>query len=166
MSYEYRRAGLDDIGLLVATRVTVLLAANLLPGDTDMTEVAESSRVYYERALSDGSHTAYLVFDGEKVIGTGGVSYYTVMPTFHNRTGRKAYIMNMYTSPEYRRQGIAMKTLSLLVDDALKRGATDISLEATAAGRPLYERFGFAADGSNMILPSELAETLANNGKS
>ena len=32
-------------------------------------------------------------------------------PAYHNPTGKKVYIMNMYTAPEYRRQGIAFNTL-------------------------------------------------------
>ena len=44
--------------------------------------------------------------------------YGQVLPTYHNPTGKKAYIMNMYTAPEYRRQGIALHTLDLLVKDA------------------------------------------------
>ena len=56
-------------------------------------------------------YTAYLVFDEEKFVGAGGVSYFQVMPTYHNPSGYKAYIMNMYTNPEYRRNGIAFKTL-------------------------------------------------------
>ena len=65
------------------------------------------------------------------------------MPTYHNPTGRKAYIMNMYTAPEYRRQGIAIHTLDLLVNDARKQGVSQIALEATDMGRPLYEKYGF-----------------------
>ena len=40
---------------------------------------------------------------------------YHAMPTYHNPSGRKAYIMNMYTAPEYRKQGITYRTLYLLV---------------------------------------------------
>ena len=87
-----------------------------------------------------------------KFVGAGGVSYYNVMPTYHNHTGRKAYIMNMYTKPEYRRKGIAIKTLELLVKDAQEKGITDISLEATDIGKPLYEKFGFVAMESEMKL--------------
>ena len=87
-----------------------------------------------------------------KFVGAGGVSYYNVMPTYHNHTGRKAYIMNMYTKPEYRRKGIAIKTLELLVKDAQEKEITDISLEATDIGKPLYEKFGFVAMESEMKL--------------
>ena len=51
--------------------------------------------------------------------------------------------MNMYTAPEYRRQGIAIYTLDLLVKDARERGVAQIALEATDMGRSLYEKYGF-----------------------
>ncbi|MGX8706420.1 MAG: GNAT family N-acetyltransferase, partial [bacterium] len=86
-------------------------------------------------------------------VGAGGVSYYRVMPTYHNPTGVKAYIMNMYVRPAYRRRGIATRLLELLVDDAHARGISCITLEATDAGRPLYAKFGFVPMTHEMELP-------------
>lgn len=108
---------------------------------------------YYLRTLKNGSHTAYLVFDSSEFIGAGGISYYTVMPTYHNPTGKKANIMNMYMTPTHRRKGIATKTLALLVQDAKERGITSIGLEATEMGKPLYEKYGFVPVTSEMELP-------------
>ena len=61
--------------------------------------------------------------------------------------------MNMYTHPDYRRLGIATKTLKLLVVDAKEKGIKAISLEATDMGRPLYEKFGFVKMNDEMELP-------------
>ena len=41
-----------------------------------MSEVRHESRAYYERALNDNTHAAYLVYDGDTVIGAGGVSFF------------------------------------------------------------------------------------------
>ena len=117
-----------------------------------MSVVEEESYAYYGRALETGEHIAYLVYDNGKFIGAGGVSFYQVMPTYHNPTGKKAYIMNMYTASEYRRQGIAFHTLDLLVKDARKQGISQITLEATEMGRPLYERYGFVKMEDEMEL--------------
>ena len=149
---EYKIATPEDIDLLTTSRIEVLRAANKLEASVDMSEVEASSREYYKRALEDGTHTAILVMDGDSFVGAGGVSYYEVMPTYHNPSGKKAYIMNMYTNPAYRRQRIAIKTLDMLVQDAKKRGITQISLEATDMGRPLYEKYGFIDMDAEMEL--------------
>ncbi len=152
MALMYKKATIADLEILTETRIEVLRAANQLSDDIDMTEIREQSFIYYKKAIADGTHLAYLIFDEEKFVGTGGISYFQVMPTYHNPTGRKAYIMNMYTKPAYRRQGIAFKTLDLLVADAKTKGITAISLESTNMGRPLYEKYGFVKMNEEMEL--------------
>ena len=151
-NYEYKKATIEDTDELVRTRITVLRAANKLSDDVDMSLVEKESYEYYKRALETGEHIGYLVYDNGTFIGAGGVSFYQVMPTYHNSTGKKAYIMNMYTAPEYRRQGIAFHTLDLLMNDAKKQGVLQIALEATDMGRPLYERYGFVKMEDEMEL--------------
>ena len=153
--FSYKKATMADIDELVRTRVIVLRAANKLSDDVDMPTVEKESYAYYKRALETGEHIAYLVYDNGTFIGAGGVSFYQVMPTYHNPTGKKAYIMNMYTAPEYRRQGIAIHTLDLLVNDAREQGVSQISLEATDMGRPLYEKYGFVKMEDEMELRRE-----------
>ena len=151
-NYKYKKATIADIDELVKTRIIVLRAANKLSNDVDMALVEKESYEYYKSALEIGEHIAYLVYDNENFIGAGGVSFYKVMPTYHNPTGKKAYIMNMYAASEYRRQGIAFHTLDLLVKDVRKQGVSQITLEATEMGRPLYEKYGFVKMEDEMEL--------------
>nr|MCR5293090.1 GNAT family N-acetyltransferase [Eubacterium sp.] len=67
-------------------------------------------------------------------------------------TGKRAHLMNVYTMKEWQRQGIARKMVSMLIDEAWKRGVTEISLDATEEGRPLYERLGFTESTEGMFL--------------
>jgi GNAT superfamily N-acetyltransferase len=124
LNLRYQKATLEDLELLVTVRCRVLRAANLLPDDAPLPEVECQTRAYYRKAFAEDTHTAYLVWDGDTLVGTGAVSYFQVMPTVHNSTGQKAYIMNMYTAPQYRRQGVAAHTLALLVEDAHRRGTS------------------------------------------
>ena len=119
---KFKKASLSDLEILVSTRVNVLRSANQLDLSVDMKEVEKSSRLYYQEALASDNHTAFLVYnDDDNVIGAGAVSYYQVMPTYHNPSGKKAYIMNMYVAPEHRRKGIATKLLDLLIADSKER---------------------------------------------
>ena len=153
MNLVYKRATLKDLDILTKTRIEVLRAANRLSDDIDMSDIERQSYDYYQKALSDGSHIAYLVFDENQIVGAGGVSFFQVMPTFHNPSGKKAYIMNMYTKPEYRRKGIAYKTLDILIEESKAKGISSISLEATDMGRSLYEKYGFIKLNDEMELP-------------
>ena len=60
--------------------------------------------------------------------------------------------MNVYTMKEWQRQGIARKMVSMLIDEARKRGVTEISLDATEEGRPLYKKLGFAELTEGMVM--------------
>lgn len=150
--FEYKRTMPEDIEELVKTRIIVLRAANKLSDDVDMSLVEQETYAYYKRAMETGEHIAYLVYDNGTFIGAGGVSFYQVMPTYHNPSGKKAYIMNMYTAPEYRRRGIAFHTLDLLVKAAKEQGVSQIALEATDMGQPLYEKYGFVKMEDEMEL--------------
>ena len=153
MNLKYKKATIEDLDILTKTRIEVLRAANKLSNDINMDEVKMMTYKYYKKALCDGTHIAYLIFDGNKFVGSGGVSFFQVMPTYHNPSGYKAYIMNMYTNINYRRKAIAYKTLDMLIRDTKSKGITAISLEATDMGRPLYEKYGFVKMNDEMELP-------------
>lgn len=60
--------------------------------------------------------------------------------------------MNVYTNSRYRRQGIAIHMLEMLIGEAKEKGVTEISLDATEEGRLLYEKAGFVESEECMVL--------------
>jgi len=152
MNFIYKKADISDIDILTKMRVQVLRVANKLSYDVDMTVIEKESYNYYKKYLVNGEHIAYLVIDENRFVGAGGVSFYKVMPTYDNPQGVKAYIMNMYTHPDYRRKGIAYKTLDLLVNEAKNKRVDFITLEATEMGLPLYKKYGFKQMHNEMEL--------------
>lgn len=159
MPIIYKRAVPEDIDILTEMRNRVLIAANKLPPDTDMSEIRRKTHEYYKSALAQGSHIAYLAYDEDRIAGTGGISFYRVMPTYHNPSGYYARIMNMYTDPAYRRKGVAFGMLDRLVREARSRGITVVSLEATEMGRPLYAKDGFVGGNDEMYLPEDIFQS-------
>ena len=57
-----------------------------------------------------------------RFVGAGGVSFFLSNADLPQSKWNKAYIMNMYTNPEYRRLGIAYKTLDMLIRDTKRQG--------------------------------------------
>ena len=149
---EYRIATKDDIGLLMSSRLEMLRVVNGLSDDYEYSdEIVNESRDYF----LNGDQTTVLALDEGKAIGCASMSYMRIMPTFSHPTGKRAHLMNVYTRNEYRRQGIARKMVGMLIDETWKRGATEISLDATTMGRPLYESLGFTDSTECMVLTRE-----------
>ena len=146
---EYKIATNEDIELLMSSRLEMLKVVNNLPADYEYTEeIVRESRDYF----LNGDHITVLAIDDGKVIGCASMSFMWIMPTFSHPTGKRAHLMNVYTRSEYRRQGIARKMVNMLIDETWKRGATEISLDATTMGRPLYESLGFTNSTEGMVL--------------
>lgn len=111
-------------------------------------EFTRLSAEYFE----NGDQTTVLAFDDERAVGCDTICYVTLMPTFDHPTGKRAHIMNVYTNADYRRQGIARQMMSMLLDEARKRGITYVPLDATESGKPLYKSLGFGENEENMGL--------------
>lgn len=146
---EFRIATVGDIDLMMSSRLEMLHVVNDLNGDYEFSdELIDYSREFF----LNGDQTTVLALDGQAVIGCASMSYMTIMPTFSHPTGKRAHLMNVYTNSNYRRQGIARRMVTMLIDDAWGKGATEISLDATESGRPLYESLGFKDSKECMVL--------------
>ena len=149
---EYRIATAEDIELLMSSRLEMLKVVNNLTDDYVFPDlIVKESRDYF----LNGDQTTVLAIDGAEVIGCASMSYMRIMPTFSHPTGKRAHLMNVYTRNEYRRQGIARKMVNMLIEDAWNRGSTEISLDATTMGRPLYESLGFKTSSECMVLTKD-----------
>ena len=67
-------------------------------------------------------------------------------------SGLRGHLMNVYTKQQYRLRGIARKMLEMLINEAKEKGATEISLDTTTEGRPLYIKCGFTESNECMVL--------------
>lgn len=145
---QFITASKTDTELLMKSRLECLRDVNDLPLDYAFSEeLISKSREYFEH----GNQTTILAVDKE-VVGCASICYIELMPTSDHPSGKRAHIMNVYTNPMYRRQGIALQMLNMLIEEAREKGVTEISLDATEAGRPLYKRLGFADSEEGMVL--------------
>lgn len=146
---EYRIATKEDMELLMDSRLEMLHVVNHISEDESFSdELVAYSREYFE----NGDQTTVLALDGERVIGCATICYIRMMPTFSHPSGKRAHLMNVYTAEAYRRQGIADRMVTMLIKNAWDRGVTEISLDATEMGRPLYEKLGFTGSTECMVL--------------
>ncbi|MFA9378374.1 MAG: GNAT family N-acetyltransferase [Lachnotalea sp.] len=145
---EYIIATKDDMELLMQSRLEMLRVVNGLPCDYKFSnELIDNSKEYFNSDIQ----TTVLAID-KCVIGCATICYIEMMPTFSHPTGIRAHLMNVYTKSEYRRQGIALHMLNILIKEAKEKGVTEISLDATEQGKPLYKKYGFIESEECMVL--------------
>lgn len=105
---------------------------------------------YYNRYMADGTFVSWLAFDGNKIIGTSGMSYVEKPPYFGCPSGKIGLLSSMFTNPDYRRKGIAKELLSRVVKDAKDYGCGAVQITASDMGVKLYADFGFVHNGNFM----------------
>lgn len=146
MTVEIIRAGIEELPLLMEWRMRVLREVFSIPEGTDTTSLEQENCQYYERHLREDSHIACFAKNTEtgEIVGCGGVCLYQEMPSPDNPSGGCAYLMNIYTCPEFRRQGVGGDIVKWLIFQAEQGGAAKIYLETSVSGRPLYQEMGFS----------------------
>jgi len=147
---EYRKASINDAAKLAKIR------SEFFEEITNCTEIERekleaASKNYFDYALADDSFVAWLAVENGKVIATSGLCFYMTPPSIDRLDGKVAYIMNMYTFPEYRKNGIAKELFTRIIEEAKKRGYCKLTLNATGKGKPLYEEFGFKDVKGDMV---------------
>jgi ribosomal protein S18 acetylase RimI-like enzyme len=130
------------------SRIEMLkIVNNLNPEYMFSKELLDNSREYF----NSDNQTTVLAID-ENVIGCATICYIEMMPTFSHPTGKRAHLMNVYTNIEYRRQGVALHMLNILIREAKLKGVTEISLDATEQGKQLYKKCNFVESEECMVL--------------
>jgi GNAT superfamily N-acetyltransferase len=134
-----RRASLDDVETLVALE----RASSHLTQDAMVADVRRATRRYFLEALPANAIVVWVAEAQGTIVATSGLIFSQKPPSERNLTGLEAYLLNMYTVPAWRGQGIATRLLQTLIAFATQRQVHRIWMYATQDGRPLYERAGF-----------------------
>ena len=108
MPVKYRKLTASDLDTFISMRITQLREE----GATEDIDLVPALKDYYNRHLSDGTFVSWLAVDGEKIIGTSGMSFVEKPPYFSCPTGRIGLLSSMFTDPGYRRMGIAKETMA------------------------------------------------------
>lgn len=110
----------------------------------DLDRMVEATAAWLVRAMADKSYYGWLAEDAQGQVVAGGgvlVSPWPAGPRDHYP--RRAVILNVYTEPEYRRQGLARQLMLLMIQWLRDEGFTSVALHASVEGRHLYEKLGF-----------------------
>jgi ribosomal protein S18 acetylase RimI-like enzyme len=133
---EHRRRMFVDMGRADDVRMQTMVA-NFVP--------------WVRAKLENGSYVGWLIAEDERVMAGAGMWLMDFPPHWMDSQPLRAYLLNFYVDPAFRGKGLANELLQAAVNDARRRGIGVVSLHASNAGRPLYERNGFEPTNEMML---------------
>ena len=148
----YRKFTQSDLDTFINMRITQLTEEYTTEGREVPKNVdfAAALKAYYEKHMAEATFVSWLALDGEKIIGTSGMSFVEKPPYFTCPTGRLGLLSSMFTDPEYRRMGIAKELLHRVVEEARAYGCGAVHIPASDMGVKLYTAYGFEHNGHFM----------------
>jgi len=138
-----RPVGSDDLAVICEHRRKMFAEMGTEPATLDV--ASDSFAIWLAPLLESGDYFGFLVEDAGVVVAGIGMRVTDFPPNpIHPETNKRGFVSNMYVEPEYRRRGLAQELMGLADAELLRRGVTYAVLQASAAGRPMYEKLGWS----------------------
>jgi GNAT superfamily N-acetyltransferase len=149
--YGIRRATAADAGVLARHRAEMFRDMGELPGDLYDTLI-DAARAYFTQAIAEGRYVGWVAELDDRsgeIVGGAGLQLRELLPRPDVARGRlvrgpQGLILNVYTERAWRRRGVADALIRELLRWCRGNGIESVVLHASADGRPLYEKLGFA----------------------
>ena len=135
----YRRLTEQELDVFSRMRVSQLREE----GAKEKIDLKPVLKDYYLRHMADGTFVSWLAFDGDRIIGTSGISFVEKPPYFSCPSGKIGLLSSMYTNPKYRRMGISKELLQRVIEEAKVSGCGTVQITASDMGVKLYSAYGF-----------------------
>ncbi len=138
----FEKADINDVSGLIELRIEYLLEDYGDLSEDRLTIITNNLQSYFKYHLNKDLF-AFVCRDTDRIVSCCFlcVSEKPPNPTFIN--GKTGTILNVYTKPEYRKNGIAGKLIKMLLDESEKTGLDYVELKATESGYNLYKSIGF-----------------------
>ena len=146
MNIEYKRLSEYELSTFIEMRINQLREE----GAKEEIDLTSALSDYYRRHMTDGTFVSWLAFDGDKIVGTSGMSFVEKPPYFGCPRGKIGLLSSMFTDQNYRRRGIAKELLTRVINEAREYGCGTVQITASDMGVLLYTDFGFVKNGNFM----------------
>ena len=114
-------------------------------------EAVTSYAAWVTRAMERNLYLGWVAESVGEVVGGAGLMLLEWGPTRDDPNPWRGRIVNVYTAPVVRRQGIARLLLAHALQEARARGLHTLGLGTTEMARGLYKQAGFRPSGSELV---------------
>jgi GNAT superfamily N-acetyltransferase len=138
-----RRGTSADLPLIVRHRLGMFSEMGI--GDPADYEAygSEFTKFAVMGLASGGLHSWLAETESGEVVAGGAVLVVPWPANPRDRKQQRAFLLNVFTEPGFRRRGIARSVVQTMIDWCRDQGFGSIFLHASENGRPLYRAMGF-----------------------
>ena len=142
--FRIRPATLEDLPVIVHHRRRMF--ADMGKGTPEVLDaMGITTAAYLHRSIPDGWYRGWLAeAPNGRIVSGAGVALAPWPGSPEDPSPRRGIIINVYTEPDFRRRGLAEQLMTNVIEWCRAEGFHTVSLHASAYGRPLYEKLGFA----------------------
>ena len=119
--------------------------------DEDISELKSATEQYYLSHINKDL-ISWGIFQKEKLIATGSLCLIHRIPYEGTLAGLEGYILNIYTSPRFRKRGFANQILDNIIEYARKNNIKRLWLNSSDKAKELYRKCGFIKKNNEMEL--------------
>jgi len=148
-----QRCGSADVDGFVSLRIALFEEAARPQSPSDLPALGERTHAAYLRGLAAGTLLVWIARarSGE-ALGALAMHLFSRLPSPASPTGEEGYVVNVYTAPRWRKQGVGSALMEAMLDEARRLKLVRLRLHTSEEGRKLYSRFGFRDYADNMQL--------------
>lgn len=119
--------------------------------DADCTQLESATKQYYVSHINKDL-ISWGVFQEGQLAATGSLCLFTRIPYNENLSGLEGYILNIYTSKQFRGNGFANQILDNMIEYSYKNNIKRLWLNSSEQGKHLYTKKGFLQKNNEIEL--------------
>lgn len=119
--------------------------------DIDITELELATKQYYLSHINKDL-ISWGIFQKGELVAIGSLCLFTRIPYNENLSGLEGYILNIYTSKQFRKHSFANKILNNIIEYSHKNNIKRLWLNSSEQGKRLYAEKGFIQKNNEMEL--------------
>ena len=142
VDYKIRQATDDDVELLIKLRLDYLRADKGELSDEEVVLISHQCAEYFAEHVGR-EFLAFIAYRDMEVLSCAFllIAEKPANPSFI--TGKMGTVLNVFTYPAYRKQGVSTRVLSSLIEVAKEKDLSFLELSASESGKRVYEKLGF-----------------------
>jgi len=138
----FRKLNENDKELFINLRMAYLMDCYDIC-ETDKKQIENNLKIYFDDHINKNDFIGIIGEYDNKIISVAYLIITEKPPNKNFINGKTGTLMNVYTYPEYRKNGIAKKLIGEIIKEAKTKEINYIDLMATEAGYNLYKKLGF-----------------------